>query len=544
MAHTEFLYLILALLGLVAGFLLFRNRELHIQNLDLSDRVHAQADELDAFTVLMVFDESWSLVHVNSMFERRFGLSQEAVLYKPFSLDQQNEAGGRRSRAYFESIRSAVNRDGLWQGQLYLHDHKGVPFWLFAKIVVQSQHEQTHYVLTGVDVTELVTSKERSREQTAFGQEILKTMPMALIVAEHRHNRIVFWNDASSDLFHLASSQVLMHPVSDMDVEWNEKVLQAIDSATEMQMTSEWLEQTIVRNDTSKSCNVRVMPIVVSNIRANLIMITDVTTIRAMEQRLRVTGRMEAMGEMAAGVAHEINSPLQFVKNNLHFLHDEFEMFQSLDIHFEDEKIAEEWDILKQDFPEAIAHSINGVERIATIVSSMRMLSHPGDGSIRRFDLKQMIHDSAIITKNTWKYVAELHTNFEEHEEPFFCYPELSQVFINLIVNAAHAIEEKNIKNSAEGEMGHINIATHWLDDAVVIRFSDTGCGIPNEKKTRIFDAFYTTKEPGKGTGQGLAISHDVVVRRHGGALSVESVEGQGTTFVVKIPFLKDKDPL
>jgi len=172
----------------------------------------------------------------------------------------------------------------------------------------------------------------------------------------------------------------------------------------------------------------------------------------------------------------------------------------------------------------------DGVTRIARIVRAMKELAHPGPREATAVDLPRALQNALDVTAAAYRYVADVETEFAAMP-PVVCFgSDLNQVFLNLIVNAAHAIEDKH-----EGR-GRLGVRTHVEGDHAVIAISDTGAGIPEANRDRIFDAFFTTKEVGRGTGQGLAISRSIVVDRHGGTLTFDSTPGVGTTFFVKIP--------
>ncbi|MBE9542849.1 MAG: histidine kinase, partial [Proteobacteria bacterium] len=184
-------------------------------------------------------------------------------------------------------------------------------------------------------------------------------------------------------------------------------------------------------------------------------------------------------------------------------------------------------------------HSLKGVERIAKIVQAMKIFAHPGMVAKEPVDINKEIEKTITITRNEWKYVADLKTDFEESLPPIPCFrAEFNQVILNMIVNAAHAIAEANRDN--QSQRGTIHIRTIWEGNQAKICIGDTGAGIPEEIRHKIFDLFFTTKEPGKGTGQGLAISHSVIVEKHKGTLTLETQEGKGTTFTIGLPMEAD----
>ena len=266
--------------------------------------------------------------------------------------------------------------------------------------------------------------------------------------------------------------------------------------------------------------------------------------------------KLESVGRLAAGIAHEINTPTQFIGSNLDFLQEGFtdvtilvERLRELLAAGRDGRITPElleeieheleeidWDYLKDEIPAALAQSRDGVGRVTSIVRAMKEFSHPGSREKEPVSINRIIETTTTVARNEWKYVAEVELDLDEDLPPLPCLSdEIGQVILNLLVNAAQAIGEK-LGNNPEGEKGRITIVSRRDRDRAEIRISDTGCGIPAEIRDKVFDPFFTTKEVGKGTGQGLAIARDVVVSKHGGSLEVESVVGESTTFIIHLP--------
>ncbi len=265
-----------------------------------------------------------------------------------------------------------------------------------------------------------------------------------------------------------------------------------------------------------------------------------------MEADLRLAQRLEAVGQLAAGVAHEINTPIQYVGDNVQFLseatHDLLTLIDDLRaalvasgdtsrISAIDRKVeAIDLTYLRGEVPRACESAQHGTARIASIVGALKELSHPGRGEAQATDLNRALDRALEVSASSYRFVADV----EKDLGPLpmvMCHPaELGQVFLNLIVNAAHAMERPDRRR------GRLGIKTVVDGEDVVISISDTGCGIPDAIRERIFDPFFTTKDVGRGTGQGLAIARSIVVERHGGSLNVTSAPGQGTTFHIRIP--------
>lgn len=270
-----------------------------------------------------------------------------------------------------------------------------------------------------------------------------------------------------------------------------------------------------------------------------------------MEAHLRQAQKLEAIGQLAAGIAHEINTPTQYIGDNLLFLQDsarelcnlvdKTEQALSDSAAFDPENLKKwiedaDYDYLKTEIPKAIQQSIEGVKRVSKIVSAMKDFSHPSGDSKERVDLNRAIESTSTVSRNEWKYLAELDLDLEPNLPMVPCFPsEFNQVILNLIVNAAHAIGEAKAKTGNDA-LGKIRIQTKKINDKIEIRISDTGTGIPEKHRDRLFEPFFTTKPVGKGTGQGLPIARSVIVDKHGGKLYFETEMGVGTTFIIELP--------
>jgi len=279
----------------------------------------------------------------------------------------------------------------------------------------------------------------------------------------------------------------------------------------------------------------------------------DVTERKEVERRLAAAERLESIGRLAAGVAHEINTPVQFVSDNVQFMrtsmaeiHAVIQTYRGLQRAAQsggdvlaaarlaaDAERAADLDYLMEDVPRAIDSSIDGLDRIGTIVRSMREFAHPDQEQKGFADLNRAIQSTLVIARNEYKYVAEIDAQLGELP-PVSCHlGEINQVILNLLVNASHAIADvvKGTEN-----LGKITVRTRLDGDEVEISIADTGTGIPETERDKIFEPFFTTKEVGKGTGQGLSHAHSVIVKRHAGTLRFETEGGKGTTFFIRLP--------
>jgi PAS domain S-box-containing protein len=284
-------------------------------------------------------------------------------------------------------------------------------------------------------------------------------------------------------------------------------------------------------------------------------MFEDITERRSLREQLLQAQKLESVGQLAAGIAHEINTPTQYIGDNIRFLKKSFaKLATALSIYgrlwketcsdtvtsaSKEETAAAlqkiDIEFLVEEIPKSINDGLEGVTRVSSLVSAMKEFSHPGTKEKVALDLNHAIQSTITVAQNEWKYVAEMETHFEPTLPLVSCLPgEFNQVILNLIVNAAHAIGDRSKERN--GEKGKITVQTARISTGVEIRIADTGGGIPVQVRTKIFDPFFTTKEIGKGTGQGLAIARSVIVDKHNGSIDFETVLGEGTTFIIRLP--------
>lgn len=282
---------------------------------------------------------------------------------------------------------------------------------------------------------------------------------------------------------------------------------------------------------------------------------------RDMETKLQLTSKLESVGSLAAGVAHEINTPTQFISDNVRFLIGAFAQLELiLASHRELMSLAtshpecaealtavkaveaeNELDYLSTEIPRCLEQSLDGLRRISKIVGSLKEFSHPGGEAKGYADINRAIETTVAVSKHEWKYVADVATELDSRIPKVNCViDEINQAILNLIINATHAIEDANKQTGAV--RGLITIRTKQDADSVIIEVQDSGTGIPENVRDRIFEPFYTTKPVGKGTGQGLAIVQAVVVKKHHGDVSFTTELGKGTTFRLSLP-LKPPPP-
>jgi PAS domain S-box-containing protein len=286
-----------------------------------------------------------------------------------------------------------------------------------------------------------------------------------------------------------------------------------------------------------------------------LLVARDITDRRKLEWQLRQAQKLESIGQIAAGIAHEINTPLQFIGDNTHFLEQSFndlspllKAYAELLAAAENGKVTPEIvaavrkahdlagpEYLCSEIPKAVKDTLEGVARTTNIVRAMKTFSHPGTAEKSLVNLREAVESTLTISRNEWRNVAEVVTDFDPTLPPVPLFAAgFNQALLNLIINATHSIAD-TIVGSKRGK-GTITITAQRRGESVEIRVRDTGKGIPDDIKARIFDPFFTTKQVGRGTGQGLAIAKSAIVDQHGGSLDFETAPGQGTTFIIRLP--------
>lgn len=284
--------------------------------------------------------------------------------------------------------------------------------------------------------------------------------------------------------------------------------------------------------------------------------VRDLTRRRILEAQLAQAQKLESVGQLAAGIAHELNTPIQFVGDNTRFLKESFitieNVFEKIDLMLEDTSGSEmplhsallqtddflelyqssDLHFLREEIPRAIDQTLEGADNVARIVRAMKVFSHPGSKELQQIDLNSALESTITVSRNEWKYCAQVQTNFASDLPKIYCLPaELNQAFLNILVNGAHAIQAKG-----GDALGQLTVTTRQDESHIYVDLSDTGTGIPESIRNRVFDPFFTTKGVGKGTGQGLAIAYNVVVELHKGQLYFDTQEGEGTTFHIVLP--------
>jgi len=282
---------------------------------------------------------------------------------------------------------------------------------------------------------------------------------------------------------------------------------------------------------------------------------------KEMELQANLGQKLESIGRLASGVAHEINTPAQFITDNISFIKRAMTVIPGIVEAYQKlrDTVASGGDpaphlaqiaklekegrlgFLMSELPQTVDDALEGLTRVSRIVKSLKEFAHPNKTTKELLSLNRCIETTVAISRHEWKYVADVQLDLDPHLPPMEGYlDELNQVILNMVINSAHAIAERHEKTGVK-EKGVIRIATGVDGDFIMLTISDDGNGIPEEVRTRIFEPFFTTKDVGRGTGQGLAICRNIIVKRHEGRITFESMVGQGTSFIIYLPVGRPK---
>lgn len=416
--------------------------------------------------------------------------------------------------------------------------------------------------ITAYKQVELERLEMQSRYQMLFESSV-----EAILIADEK--ALLDGNPAALKMFRCADkSDLLFHQLAeflpaqqadgpDAKTTVNQRMAEAFKQGSHR---SEWVFQR--RDGASFPAEISLVAFAQGGKKLLQVTIRDLTEIKQaekerqlMEVQLRQSQKLESVGQLAAGIAHEINTPIQYVGDNTRFLEDAFGSIVTM-LHDYGDLLATakagpvtaaqvakiEADFASRDIeyfyaqiPTAIQETLEGVGRVSKIVRAMKEFSHPGGQEKAPADLNKAIESTVTVARNEWKYVAELELILAPDLPLVPCFlGEFNQVMLNLIVNAAHAIGD--VVQRTPGSKGKITILTQRVSEEVEVRVSDTGTGIAEKHRAKIFEPFFTTKDVGKGTGQGLTVVYSNIVKKHGGTITFETAVGRGTTFIIRLP--------
>jgi PAS domain S-box len=404
-------------------------------------------------------------------------------------------------------------------------------------------------------------SHENLREAHAQIKHLLGSIS-SILIGTSANDRINQWNQAAENSFGISYKEAIGKLLSECGIKWEWDKVEKQLALCKVNNTAVQLENLHFTGTDGKDglLSLHINPIEDADGQnwGYVFLGIDITEHKKIEAQLLLSQKMESIGQLAAGIAHEINTPMQYISDNTRFLNDSFidilGVIKKYDSIIQEEKgkelslrlneikeIAKEIDLdyLKEEIPMAIEQSLEGIDRVRKLIMAMKDFSHPGKQKKAFADINKAIEGTALISKNEWKYVADLETKLDPKLPLVYCaIDQINQVVLNMIINSSQAIKE--LVDNGSTSRGIIRIQTEYQEPFVWIIISDTGKGIPHSIIHKVFDHFFTTKEVGKGTGQGLAIAHDIIVNKHQGFIEVNSEEGKGAAFIVTLPVTEE----
>jgi PAS domain S-box-containing protein len=526
-------------------------------------------DQVDAAVVAT--DLGGHVTHWNLAAERLYGWTAEEMIGRSISRFAASPESAARESAMLE----AAIRAGGWHGQLDRLRKDGTTFPAYLRVSTLTAGDDdipSGLVGVSIDIASRVRIERDLRSARDYLHAVTQSMGEGLCTVDET-GRISYLNEAAERMLGWTTAELLGRRFHET------KHYRRMDGshfpASECPLVQARAERHFVRVDddvfirkdgTSLPVAYTSAPIEIEEgVHGAVIVFSDISDRKraeaerqAMEPELRMRQKMEAVGQLAAGIAHEINTPIQYVGDTVRFLQDAFtdlmdlvevqsELYRAAVAGTVDEQLLErvrqaqeyaDVEYLNERAPVAFDRTHDGIRRVARIVRAMRELTHPPSSARELIDLNEAVQTTLVVSANAYKYIADVKTDLGVLPSVLCHGDDVNQVLLNLIVNAAHAIEEV-VGDS--GRRGEIRIRTRSEGDQVVISIADTGNGIPDDVAGRVFDPFFTTKQIGKGTGQGLAIARTMIVERHGGSLTFETEPGQGTTFVIGLPLAVDE---
>lgn len=490
------------------------------------------------------------LRRVNKAFAERLGFHPRDVVNKPCKQFLHTNQMVCKPASLFE-----LNNPVEMETELpILNGH----FHVIQVPVINANDKTEKIVCIFTDITKL---KEAHRDLVALSRELsfIIDAVSVLVIGIDKEGNVYRWNQVAERIFGIPASEVIGRRFVDLAFpgDFTHRIIPAFQKCLETKETLELPEVRVYLEGATRVLDLTIRPFLAPE-NGHCVFLTgfDVTDRKNLEMMLVHAQKLESIGALAAGIAHEINTPCQCMMSNLTFLHDEIsnllELVQVLESFRQSissdcavdqdqlkkiDELMEKLDVsfIIDEIPQALDQTMDCLNRVIRIVQSIREFSHPGAQEKATVDIHRLIRSTVDISRNEWKYVADIQFEFDSDLPPVTCYPsELSQVILNLIVNAAQAIKEA-IGDRPETK-GIITIRTRKLGPWCEISVSDTGTGIPKEIQHKVFEPFFTTKPPGKGTGQGLSIAQSIIMKKHNGHIYFETEEGKGTTFFVRIP--------
>lgn len=502
---------------------------------------------------VVITDLEGNITYVNRRFSECTGYSYEEAIGRNPKLLKSDHTNPEEYRNLWQTI----TRGEEWRGEFCNRKKNGDLYWESAVIspIRSSSGEISHFLAVKEDITQR-RQAEKDLRLTRFSLEnaadsVFWIDPQALIL---------YANEAACRALGRSRQELTSLSVPDIDPLFPRERWQSFWQELKKQGSMHFETE-------QKNKDGHVFPI---EITANYLefdgqeylfaFTRDISERRMIQAQLQHAQKMESIGQLAAGIAHEINTPTQFVSDNLTFLRDScssvkelIELYRSairdnsgvsspaLVNTIQQAESTCDLDFIMTEVPRAIEQALDGTGRVAKIVLAMKEFSHPGSDEKQPADINRAILTSLTVSHNEWKYVAEAETVLQPDLQPVPCHVgELNQVLLNLLINSAHAIAE--VVGDGSHKRGKITIRTTQDSQFTTITVQDTGAGIRPEIQARVFDPFFTTKGVGGGTGQGLSLAYNTIVKKHGGKIWFDTEIGKGTTFFVQLPTAGEAD--
>ncbi|MBN2724530.1 MAG: PAS domain S-box protein [Deltaproteobacteria bacterium] len=523
-----------------------------IKQSDTSRRLEIFEKAIEQSPVAIVLTSAMGDIEfINRNFTQVTGFSEEEALGKKPSILKS----GYHDDAFYRTMWQSLLFGRMWKGEIYNRRKDGSCYWEETTIfpIRTKGGFITHMLAFKQDITERMENDRKLRESENLLRKIMEVLKVGFMKIDVNTHKIAEINSVVSDIYGISPENPDIC-CEDVFCDSNADSVNMCKNLKKGEVILN-VEKLIEKKDGQYITVLKTLLTQNINDKDYIIeILVDITERIALERNLSHAQKMESIGQLAAGIAHEINTPSQYVGDNIKFFADSFNDMKQLiddmssliinsyeaseegDKTRKIEKIFSEydWDFLLEEVPSAISDAASGIERISHIVRAMKNFSHPGQEEKTLSNINEGIENTVTVCRNEWKYVADMELDLDQSSPLVPCHlGELNQVFLNMIINAAHAIEEKG---GGQNDKGKIKISTSYTDNWFIVKISDSGSGIKSENLNKIFDPFFTTKAVGKGTGQGLSIAYQLVVEKHSGHIDVESDLGKGTTFIIKLP--------
>ncbi|HTS18807.1 MAG TPA: PAS domain S-box protein [Verrucomicrobiae bacterium] len=515
---------------------------------------------------IVITDRNGAIIWVNPAFTQLTGYEAHEVIGQTPRLLKS----GKHDAEFYRDLWETIRKGNVWRGEIVNHRKDGREYTEEMTItpIRGADGAIEHFIAVKQDITDRKQASRRLLESEERFREFAENVGLVFWIANPDSSQILYVNPTVEAIWGIPVAEIYRDPeawLNAIHADDRPRVAEAFGAWITGKVMDYDVEYRIIRPDGQvrwirdsgfRICNPSGQVCRIAGIAE------DITEDKRAEQelaelevQLRLSQKLESIGRLAAGVAHEINTPNQYIGDNTRFLQDSFADLQRILSAYAElrqaaataglppallariDAVIQAADInyLEAEIPKAIQQTLEGVDRVAKIVRAMKEFSHPGSDEKVSIDLNHAIETTVTIARNEWKYVADLVTDFDDSLPRVPCLAnELNQVILNIVVNAAHAIAD--LVGNGGTAKGVITISTRRIDDWAEIRIRDTGPGIPEAIRGKIFDPFFTTKPLGQGTGQGLAIARSVVVDKHHGELTFETEPGKGTTFIVRLP--------